>query len=238
MKIDLHTHTISSGHAFSTIEENARVASEKGIELLGISDHGPAMKGSPTTNYFNCIDRVPKIINGVRVLFGIEANIINKKGKLDLPDSILDKLDFVATGFHGGCGYVNRGIKKNTETLIEAMKNPYVKIVVHPYSDKMDVDIEKITLASVEYNVLLEINASSFFLDKIEDEELWDRIKTMVKILKDNNRKMIIGSDAHHSSEVGKFDEVIEKFEELGITEDDVLNNDVEGVLEFLGVEK
>jgi len=56
--------------------------------------------------------------------------------------------------------------------------------------------------------------------------------------LKDNNRKMIIGSDAHHSSEVGKFDEVIEKFEELGITEDDVLNNDVEGVLEFLGVEK
>ena len=78
MKIDLHTHTIASGHAFGTLFENVKEAKSKGIELLAVTDHGPTLPGSAPRTYFMCGDRIPKVIEGVRVLFGVEANIINE----------------------------------------------------------------------------------------------------------------------------------------------------------------
>jgi len=239
MKVDLHTHTISSGHAFSTINENAQAASEKGIKLLAVTDHGPAVLGSLVNPYFfDCKNRTPQIIHGVRVLFGVEANIINADGDLDLSEELLNKLDFVAVGFHADCGYVEQGIEKDTEVLIKVMQKPYVKIIVHPYNNKIAIDMEKVALASITNNVLLEINASYFYRNYIKREGCWERLTTMIRIFKENNQKMIIGSDAHHSSEVGRFEEVIARFAELGITEDDVFNNDVAGVLKFLNIDQ
>ena len=44
--MDMHTHTIASGHAYNTIYEMARWAASKGVALLGITDHGPRMEGT------------------------------------------------------------------------------------------------------------------------------------------------------------------------------------------------
>ncbi len=99
LKIDLHTHTIASGHAFNTIYEMANAASEKGVEILGIVEHGPETLGSSKEVYFECLDRVPKELFGVRLLFGCELNIIDEQGEVDLSESTLRRLDF-ASGFH------------------------------------------------------------------------------------------------------------------------------------------
>ena len=72
--MDLHTHTIASGHAYSTIIEMAQTASEKGLELLGITEHGPAMKGSCQTIYFQNVKVIPRERFGVTTLFGVELN--------------------------------------------------------------------------------------------------------------------------------------------------------------------
>lgn len=236
MKTDLHTHTVASGHAFGTVWENAREAKSRGIEVIAITDHGPTGEGAPKENYFRCGSRNPKVIEGVRVLFGVEANIIDNEGSLDLPDKILKKLDLVMIGFHKDCGYVDQGLEKNTEVLIKAMKNPYVKMVSHPYGSKIKIDIEKVTEVAIREDILLELNASYFTQDKLADEEMWLKIKTMFSILKANNKKMIINSDAHSPYEVGRFDNVIAKFGELGITEDDLLNNDPDAVLKFFNI--
>ena len=236
MKIDLHTHTVASGHAFGTVYENAKGAKANGIELLAITDHGPAVPGSACKTYFICGDRIPKVIEGVRILFGAEANIVNNEGKLDLPDKVLKKLDIVMIGFHKNCGYIDQGIEKNTEALIKAMQNPYVKMMSHPYGSKMKINIEKVTKEAMKKNILLEINASYFFTNKIKNEEILNKLKIMVRILKDNNKKMIISSDAHSPYEIGKFDSVIDRFDELGISEDDLLNNDKEAVLKFFNI--
>lgn len=45
MKIDLHTHTIISGHAYSTLKENIEAARARGLEAFAVTDHGPAMPG-------------------------------------------------------------------------------------------------------------------------------------------------------------------------------------------------
>ena len=50
--LDVHTHTLASGHAYSTIREMAQTASEKGLKLLGITEHGPKMPGSCPRHYF------------------------------------------------------------------------------------------------------------------------------------------------------------------------------------------
>lgn len=236
MKIDLHTHTIASGHAFGTVQENAKQAAKKGIKLLGITDHGPALLGAPCETYFWCEGRVTREFEGVRILFGVEANIIDAKGRLDLSDKLLKKLDIVIAGFHENTDYTDLGIEKNTEVLINAIKNPYVKMLAHPYGYKAEVDIEKVTEAAIKSNILLEINASYFFKNKIADKEIWDKLKTMVRILKENGKKFIINSDAHNPFEIGRFEEVIEKFDELNITKDDLLNDNIEEVLAFLNI--
>jgi putative hydrolase len=236
MKTDLHTHTIASGHAYGTVWENVREAKAKGLEIIAITDHGPSVSGAPVELYFGCGDRLPRIIEGVKVLFGVESSIINNNGDLDLPDSILKKLDFAMAGLHENCGYSDQGIEKNTEVLIKTMNNPFVKMISHPYGSAIKVDIEKITKIAMEKNILLEINASYFRPAKIKDEEMWNSLKTMVKILKANNKKMIINSDAHSPYEVGRFDDVISKFAELGINDDNLLNNDPEEVLKFFNV--
>lgn len=233
MKVDLHTHTIASGHAFGTLLENVREAKTKGIELLAVTDHGPAGSGAPNANYFRVGFRLPKYIEGVRVLFGVEANIVDSEGHLDLPDEVLKKIDVVMLGFHKDCGYLDQGIEKNTEVFIKALDNPYVKMISHPYGDQVVIDIEKFTRAAISKNILLEINTSYFTLKKINDVGTWDRLKTMVRILKENNQKMIINSDAHTPYEIGEFGLVLDKLEELGITESDLLNNDPEAVLKF-----
>ena len=86
MKIvaDLHTHTIVSGHAYSTLMENAKYASEIGLKILGVTDHGPNMPGAPDPWYFGNFKVLPKKLFGVKMLYGCEANIIDSEGNLDI----------------------------------------------------------------------------------------------------------------------------------------------------------
>ena len=66
--IDMHTHTVASGHAYSTIHENVQFAKKHGIKILGMSDHGPDMLGGPQLYFFNNLTVAPVEIDGVRVL--------------------------------------------------------------------------------------------------------------------------------------------------------------------------
>ena len=98
--MDLHTHTVASGHAYNTIYEMARSASERGLSLLGITDHGPAMKSGVPANYFNNFKMLPRELYGIKLMFGCELNILDYDGKIDLPQSMLEKQDFTVASIH------------------------------------------------------------------------------------------------------------------------------------------
>lgn len=83
--VALRTHTVSSGHAYSTITENALVASRRGLKLLGMTDHGPSMPGVPHLYHFGNLSIILKEISGIKILPGVEANIVNHEGELDIP---------------------------------------------------------------------------------------------------------------------------------------------------------
>ena len=230
-KIDLHMHTIASGHAFSTLDEMAREAAQKGLEMIAITDHGPSVPGTAVETYFRCGERFLNTMHGVHILFGVEANILDTKGRIDLSESTLQRLDIVIAGFHR---FEDLGVEKNTEAMIMTIKNPHVNIISHPYILNVEVDIEKISRVAIENNVLLEINASFFYRErKLNDEKIQHKIKKMIEIFQKHNKKLILTSDAHSASEIKKFDKVIERFPELGLSEKDFLLTKKD-ILEFL----
>ena len=91
--LDIHTHTTASGHAYNTIYEMAQSASRKGLALLGISDHGPAMEGSASKHYFRSSRCIPRELYGVKILFGCELNIMDYDGGVDLDEIFAGTLD-------------------------------------------------------------------------------------------------------------------------------------------------
>lgn len=88
--LDLHTHTIVSGHAYCTLREMAKAASEKGLELLGITEHAPKMPGTCHKFYFENLRIVPREMYGIELLLGSEVNILDAQGTVDLSQRTME----------------------------------------------------------------------------------------------------------------------------------------------------
>nr|WP_258176131.1 phosphatase [Orenia metallireducens] len=227
---DLHTHTIASGHAYSTINEMAAGAKENGIKILGMTDHGPNMPRGPHIYHFANLKIIPKEIDGIKILRGVEANITDIYGTLDLPVEILARLDIVLVGFHTGTGYESGSKEDNTKAMINAIKNPLVDIVVHPGNPEYQVDSQRVIMAAKEDDVALEINNSSY-LSRPGSKK---RCIEIAQLAKKAGLKLILGTDAHYSARVGVFDKALEIVKEAQLEEDDILNTSLDRVEEFI----
>lgn len=220
--IDLHTHTISSGHAFSTLKENVEGAKENGLKIMGLSDHAVTMPGTAHPFYFHNMKVIKDEIDGIRVLKGIEANIIDYDGNLDVEDEIVEILDYMIASVHGPC--IKAGtIEENTRAMIKAMDNPKVKVIGHPDDSRFPVDYEKLVLAAKEKNVALEMNNSSLSPNSFRMNGL-ENYKIILKLCKEYEVKIMLGSDAHIYYDVGRFDNCYKLLKEMDFPEELVWN--------------
>lgn len=229
--LDTHTHTISSGHAYSTITENAKEAYKKGLQLICMTDHGPKMPGGAHLYHFGNLKVIPDKIEGVEILKGVEANIMDVDGTLDIPESILKKLDIVIASLHDACFEPSDDIERNTKAIINALRNPYVDIIGHPGNPIYPINIEKVVNAAKEYGKFIEINNSSFITSRVGSE---DNCSLIARKAKEIGAKISVGSDAHISFDVGNFDEAIRIIKEANIEEDMILNTDVKKIKEYI----
>ena len=126
--LDLHTHTIASGHAFSTLQEMVAAAAEKGLQYLGITEHGPAVEESCGMILFRNYRVVPRMIDGVRLLMGVEMNILDYEGSLDVEERYYGLFDHVIAGIHGR-SFRPGTMLQNTDAIIGAMNNSRVNII-------------------------------------------------------------------------------------------------------------
>jgi len=229
-EVDTHCHTIASGHAYSTVIENAREAADKGLKMIAITDHGPAMGEGINNYYFGNTIVIPRQIDGVYILRGIEANILDTKGTLDLPERYFKKLDIVLAGLHKGC-FSGETVEENTRAVIETMKNPYVDIIVHPGNPEFPLDIDRFVEAAREYNVHIEINNSSFTVSRKGSKE---NCLLIAKKAASIGARVSLGSDAHICFDIGNFNEAQEIIKVAGISEESILNTSVDKVIDFL----
>ena len=99
--IDLHTHSLNSGHGSNdTITDMAKAAAKSGIQILGISEHGPATAGSVNSSYFRSLKLANRKRFGITILYGAEVNILTPTGTLDLDDDVLSCLDYALVSIH------------------------------------------------------------------------------------------------------------------------------------------
>ena len=157
--IDLHTHTLVSHHAYSTIHDYIRLAKEKGIVMFANTDHGPGVSDETHPWHFGNLKVVPRLPEGIAVLRGVEANFA-ADGSLLLNEAILRKLDIVLAGFHPNLE-PSDDIATNTEIVMNALKSGLVDIWSHPGNPKYPVDYEAVLACAKENKVAVEINSSS-----------------------------------------------------------------------------
>jgi putative hydrolase len=237
LKIDLHIHTVASGHAQNTILEFINQAKDLKMEVIGISDHGPGKTDVfLCESYFRTLPRIPDVVSGVRVLKGVEANIINGDGDIDIDEKAIKNLDYVMANFHENCGYEDCGKEGNTQAMIKMIESGKVDIITHPTSTKpYETDLKKICEAACQNDVLLELNLARLHSRKIKPETI-SNLKTMIEIAKRHGKKIIAGSDAHNIWELGDDSLLLPIKNEIGLTDDLIINNYPEELFRFLGV--
>ncbi len=209
----------------------AKAAAEWGLQMLGITDHGPAMPGGPHRYYFGNLRVLPRELYGVEILRGVEANILDVRGRLDLPEYYLRNLDLVLAGMHFVC-YPGASRQENTAAVLAVMDNPYVDGIVHPGNPEYELDHEAIVQKAVTKNIVIEVNNNSLRGKTRKGSET--NCCEIVALVKKWGGTILVSSDAHFCHEVGSFEKSLELLVREGLGEEYVLNTSREKVVSFL----
>ena len=233
--IDMHTHTVASGHAYSTIHENIRFAKKHGMKFLGTSDHGSTMTGGPAEYFFHNLKVVPREMDGVKILRGMEANILDVNGNIDELDSkALDGLDYLIASLHIVC--IEPSTKEdNTMAILNVMDKEKVKIIGHPDDARYELDYEAIVKKAKEKNILLEVNNSSLS-PNTSREGARENILKYLELCKEYGVRIIMGTDSHVCYDIGVFQYAEAIIEEANFPKELVINYWEDQIIEFFGI--
>ena len=230
--LDVHTHTVASGHAYSSLQEMAQAAAAKGLDLLGITEHGPGIPGTCDPIYFRNLICVPRTLYGVKLMLGAELNILNTNGDVCLDERHWRLLDLRIAGIHSLC-WKGGTRDENTEAVVKVMRNPYMQIISHPGDGTACLDFERLMQVSKETHTLLEINNHSLnplrhkAVAKANNQEL-------LRLAMKYNTPVILGSDAHFSGMIAQYDYILPLLEEVHFPDELIVNCNTERFLTYL----
>lgn len=231
-KIDLHVHSNTNVHAFSTIKENADYAAETGMKVIAITNHGPALEDTPHWWQLLNIRIVPEYINGVRILKGVEANIVGENGELDINQKLYEQMEIILAGFHGNHLYpANPDREKNTRAVINLMKSQKADIIVHLGNPSFPIDYKLVTKTAKECNIALELNNSSLGGTRIGSEKT---CRELAKYAKEYGCYICINTDSHYCAQIGHTPLASQIAEEIDYPQNLILNSSEDILFDFL----
>lgn len=253
---DIHTHTLFSRHAYSTIGENVEACRAAGIELLGSTDHFSSMlfpeQHVRNFQYLLNVDVWPREWDGVYVLRGAEADIVSLDGMLfgqdiECAESIVGKpyasartlfdiatenLDYLIASVHNGDFTRGAPIARTTDMYVKALEEPKVLVLGHTGRSGVPFDIDEVLTVARERNKLIEINEHSLEVD----ERGW--FHTVCSRIAQRCAEMgvgiVVSSDAHVAPLIGGFEHATRMLEEIGFPEELIMNRDRETMLAAL----
>ncbi|MBV7297181.1 phosphatase [Enterovibrio paralichthyis] len=218
---DTHTHTIASGHAYSTITENARAAADAGLEFLCVTDHASTMPGAPHHWHFVNQRVLPDFLSGVRIVRGVEANILNSDGELDLPLYVYASLEWVNASLHEAV-FKAQNEAAHTQAMVNAMESQLVDAIAHPGNPSYPIDIERVVSAAADLGVAIELNNSSLNGSRKGSEP---NCLAIAALAKEKGAWITTGSDAHFSQDVGNLGSVATLIEQVGMSREQVITS-------------
>ncbi len=233
IEVDTHTHTVLSGHAHSTLLENAAAAAKNKLHGFVLTDHGPTLPGAPPEFNIGTYPYIPDYIEGVRIYTGVEANIISCYGDIDISEKYLKLVDFVIAGMHEII-FPSGGKKHDTQAAAGALENKYVDIIAHPDNPGFSLDYEALVKSAARYGKLLEVNDHSFDyrLGGIANADKY------LKLCRKHDVRVAVSSDAHFASYIGHHDTALQVLENNGFPEELVINATAERFESYLAERK
>lgn len=230
---DMHTHSIASGHGTScTISDMAKEASRRGLKLLGITDHGPATLAAGTPSYFRSLTFSPKKRFNVELLYGIELNILNREGLVDLEEPLLEKMDYAIASMHAQ-NYKPGSREENTEAFLNVMKNPHVKILGHCDNPNYPVDYDALAACAKEEKVIFEINEASLAPYGYRGDTRANNAEILRCCMK-YQVPVLLSSDSHGREHIGDFTYGADFVHQAMFPENLILNNRIPELKVFL----
>ena len=233
--LDLHTHSVASGHAYSTIQEMAQAAADKGLQILGITEHAPSLPGACASIYFRNLHVVPRQMYGVRLLMGVELNILDTTGRLDLDETHYRCCDLRIAGIHSLC-WQGGTRAQNTEAMLAAIHSPWTHIISHPGDGACELDYEPLVLAAKEAHTLLEVNNHSMAPQR-KNMVVRDNNLEILRLCKKYEVPTILGSDAHVSYQIADYERLYPLLAETDFPDELVMNYWPEQCLSYLKIE-
>ena len=255
IECDTHTHTLYSRHAYSTIEENIRSASEKGIKLLASTDHFSDMLFGDYDNvknyqYFFCCNNWPRQWKGVTLLRGCEADIVDMEGNFfghdiairksvigdtydpekNLQEMVFEKLDFVIASVHAKRHTIGKSVAENTNTYIKALENPKVFFIGHIGRAGVPFEMDEVLKRARDLHKPIEINEHSFSWEghhQMVCRELAVRCAEL-------GVSICVNTDAHMALEIGETGRAQAMLEEIGFPQELIINRTRESFLQGL----
>lgn len=221
IKIDPHTHTIFTKHAFSTISENAQAAARKGLAGIGMTDHFglliPHFKDKREYQPENHIKptNLPSTMHGVRVYKGVEIDIIGFDGQLagseldcrgylgfdNFADYLLSTKELIIAALHYFHGFKDGNIAKNTQMYIDVVSRKGIDILGHPARAGLEFDILEVVRIAKLHNTLIEINTEDF-VSRPQSIPIFKKIAETCAL---EAVPIVLSSDAHFCLNIGEF---------------------------------
>ena len=216
---DTHTHTLATDHAYSTLRENAEAAAAAGLAAICLTEHSPGMPGGPSWIFFGGYRMIPETISGVRVFKGIETNILDYSGALDMDKIEREWLELVIASMHTpNLAPATRA--EHTACWLKIAENPLVDVIGHCGDMRYDFDHDAVFPAFKKHGKIVEINSHS--LNARPGTEI--SCAKIAKKCAELEIPVFVSSDAHHESMIGNVRKALELLEGIGFPEKLALN--------------
>jgi len=227
LSIDLHSHSLFSSCGLHTCVEMLNHAKKLGMTDLAITDHGLSLGGRLNSNFF---ERLDDPVPGIRLLKGVECNLLEEPGAIDCPKQFLPYMDIVLLGIHHN---TQKGLGKAvyTEMLLRAIEeNPFLDVLAHLNVVHYDVDFESVVQAAMARGMVIEINNSKCLPLRSSPEATQQLILTCKKLM----CPVIVSSDAHALNEIGQDHMIRPILKDLDFPQELILNCNPESVYAFI----
>ncbi len=229
--VDTHTHTYASGHAYSTLLENAQAAKEHAVKMFCTTDHSESMPGAPHYWFFANQKILPRFISGVAVIRGVESNIVNIDGEIDIPLETDCELDWIIASLHEPV-FMPANKAAHTQALINVIKGGRVDALGHLGNPNFDFDFHAVIECAKEHNIAIEFNNSS--LKGVSRIGSADRCLEIARIARDVGAYVTTGTDAHFCQQIGQLELVSDLFDKIEMPTQQVITHTTKQFLAFL----
>jgi len=169
-------------------------------------------------------------MHGVAILRGVEANIMNFNGEIDIDDDVQQQMDIVLGSLHEPVITPATEVM-HTDAVIKAMASGKIDIFAHGGNPAFPIDVDEVAKAASYYKVLVEINNSSFTTSRAGSEK---SCAALAEAVARHDGNLTFGSDAHIASKVGVFDKCTALVESIGFPTERILNRSGKSFLDFL----